>query len=84
MQHMPTKEVVIKNIEEMSRVLKNGGLYKIDPPIGARSKFKEMIIPKMVRFVPPLIGHYKLKLTPTYRGVVSLRKRCRQFYRVTI
>jgi len=69
MQHMPTKEVLIKNIEEMSRVLKNGGLYKIDPPIGARSKFKEMIIPKMVRFVPPLIGHYKLELTPTYRGV---------------
>jgi ubiquinone/menaquinone biosynthesis C-methylase UbiE len=69
MQHMPTKEVVIRNIEEVSRVLKNGGLYKIDSPIGTRSKFKEMIISRMVRFVPPLIGHCKLKLTPTYRGV---------------
>lgn len=74
MRHMPTKEVVIKNIEDMSRVLKTGGLYKIDPPIGTRSKFKEMIIPKIVRFVPPLIGVNKQKWTPTYRGTCFIEK----------
>lgn len=31
MQHMPSEEVITKNIEEVSRVLKEGGLYKIDP-----------------------------------------------------
>jgi len=73
MRHMPTKEVVIKNIEDMSRVLKNGGLYKIDPPIGtARGR----IISKMVNFVLPLLDrhNYKLKLTPTYRGTLFTEK----------
>lgn len=73
MQHMPTKEVVIKNIEEMSRVLKKDGLYKIDPAIRTHSRFKEMIISKivtskMVRFAAPLLGLDKLVLTPSWRG----------------
>lgn len=66
MRHMPTKEVVIKNIEDMSRVLKKGGLYKIDPPIGTVCA---RIVSKMVFSVLRLVGHYKSKSTPTYRGI---------------
>ena len=73
MRHMPTKQVVIKNIEDMSRVLKNGGLYKIDPPIGT---VRARIISKVVKFVLPLLDrhNYKLKLTPTYRGTLFTEK----------
>ena len=73
MQHMPTQAVVIKNIAEIGRVLKNDGLYKIDPVINAHSQIVETIISKaissrMTRFCAPLIGIDKFVVTPTWRG----------------
>lgn len=75
MQHMPTKEVVVKNIEEMARILKKGGLYKIDPKITTRSRFKEFVISKLVRpIVLSFLVKDKLKSTPTFEGVSFAEK----------
>ena len=73
MQHMPTKAIVTKNIAEIGRVLKNGGLYKIDPVTTAHPKIVEAIISKTVssritKFCAPLFGIDKLVVTPTWRG----------------
>jgi SAM-dependent methyltransferase len=73
MQHMPTKDVVVKNIGEIARVLKNGGLYKIDPAVSAHSGLVETVISKavssrVVRFCASLLGMDELVVTPTWRG----------------
>lgn len=73
MQHMPTQAVVLKNIAEIGRVLKDGGLYKVDPVLRAHSKTVETIISKIVgsritKFCAPLFGIDKLVVTPTWRG----------------
>jgi len=73
MQHMPTKEVVVKNIREISRVLRKNGLYKIDPAISSHSRFVEAVISKVVgwkmaRFAAPILGLDRLVSTPTWRG----------------
>ena len=73
MQHMPTQAIVIKNIAEIARVLKNAGLYKIDPAISAHSKIVETIISKVLsskipKFCAPLLGIDKFVVTPTWRG----------------
>jgi SAM-dependent methyltransferase len=73
MQHMPTQAVVIKNIAEIGRVLKNGGLYKIDPAISAHSKIVEAIISRAIssritKFCAPLLRIDKFVVTPTWRG----------------
>jgi ubiquinone/menaquinone biosynthesis C-methylase UbiE len=73
MQHMPTKEIVIKNIGEIARVLRNGGLYKIDLIVGTHSKSVERLISKAVdsravRLGALLFRIDKLVLTSTWRG----------------
>ena len=73
MQHMPTQAVVLKNIAEIGRVLKDGGLYKVDPVIRAHSKTVEALIFQVVgsritTFCAPLFGIDKLIATPTWRG----------------
>jgi SAM-dependent methyltransferase len=73
MQHMPTQAVVFKNIAEIGRVLKAGGLYKVDPVLRTHSKTVETIISKVVgsripKFWAPLFGIDKLVVTPTWRG----------------
>jgi ubiquinone/menaquinone biosynthesis C-methylase UbiE len=73
MQHMPAKEIVIKNIGEIARVLRNGGLYKIDPIVGTHSKAVERLISKavdsrVVSFGASLFRIDKLVLTSTWRG----------------
>lgn len=73
MQHMPTKEVVIKNIEEIARILKIGAIYKIDPRITTRSRIKEFSISKITKLFPFLVND-KLKSTQTFRGVTFSEK----------
>ena len=73
-QHMPTKEVVIKNIGEMARVLKIGGLYKIDPALAGKLSFIDPLIPQLVksRIIKSLasfLGIDKHVLATTWRGV---------------
>ena len=73
MQHMPTKDIVIKNIEEMARVLRPGGFYKIDPVLTGHISFAEVPISRLVRSrvvrsLAPLLGMDKLVVTPTWRG----------------
>jgi ubiquinone/menaquinone biosynthesis C-methylase UbiE len=73
MQHMPRKDVVIKNIEEMARVLKPGGYYKIDPILTRHTSFIETIISKLmssetIRSWASLLGMDKQILSPTWRG----------------
>ena len=72
MQHMPTKEIVVKNIEELARILRKNGLYKIDPAT-TESRMKENIISSIARsriagIIAPLFGADKLLLSPTWRG----------------
>jgi 2-polyprenyl-3-methyl-5-hydroxy-6-metoxy-1,4-benzoquinol methylase len=72
MQHMPTKAVVIKNIEELARVLRKNGVYKIDPAT-ISSRTKEKIISKIAksktaRIIAPVFGVDRLFLGPTWRG----------------
>lgn len=74
MQHMPTKEVVIKNITEMARVLKPEGFYKIDPLLARHRSSIETVVTsvvssKVVRFFAPYLGMNRIVLTPTWRGV---------------
>jgi ubiquinone/menaquinone biosynthesis C-methylase UbiE len=74
MQHMPTKDIVIKNISEIARVLRKGGSYKIDPVIITHSKSVETLISKAVGsrtvgLCARLLGMDKLVLTTTWRGV---------------
>jgi ubiquinone/menaquinone biosynthesis C-methylase UbiE len=74
-QHMPTKDIVVKNIKEIARTLKKGGLYKIDPRITAPSRFKEFAMSKLVRpIVLPFLVKDKLKSTPTFTGVAFTEK----------
>jgi ubiquinone/menaquinone biosynthesis C-methylase UbiE len=73
MQHMPTKNTVIKNIREISRVLRNGGLYKIDPVVIARSKSVETLISKVVgsriiKLCAPLLRIDQLVINSTWHG----------------
>jgi ubiquinone/menaquinone biosynthesis C-methylase UbiE len=73
MQHMPTRETVIKNIGEIGRVLRKGGIYKIDPVVRTHPKSVETLISKavdsrIVGFFAPLFGMDKLVLTSTWRG----------------
>jgi ubiquinone/menaquinone biosynthesis C-methylase UbiE len=72
MLHMPTKEVVIKNIEEMSRFLKKGGLFKIDPPV-EKVSLRHLIL-KLFSYLPKHIRPYRLKSNVTYIGT-SLNKK---------
>jgi ubiquinone/menaquinone biosynthesis C-methylase UbiE len=72
-QHMPTKEVVIRNIEEMARILRKGGMYKIDPALIERLSFIDPLIPKLVksriiRSLAPFLGIDKHVFTTTWRG----------------
>lgn len=69
MQHMPTKDVVIKNIMEIARVLKLGGLYKIDPPVRTGKLRACHIFLRMVPYIPLLNWKLRMKLTRTYRGI---------------
>jgi ubiquinone/menaquinone biosynthesis C-methylase UbiE len=73
MQHMPTRETVIKNIKEIGRVLRNGGLYKIDPVVRTHPKSVETLISKavdsrIVGLFAPLFRMDKLVLSSTWRG----------------
>jgi ubiquinone/menaquinone biosynthesis C-methylase UbiE len=73
MQHMPTKNTIIKNIREISRVLKNGGLYKIDPVVITRSKFFETLISnvvdsRIIKLCAPLLKIDQLVVNSTWRG----------------
>jgi 2-polyprenyl-3-methyl-5-hydroxy-6-metoxy-1,4-benzoquinol methylase len=77
MQHMPTKKIVTKNIEEISRVLKRDHLYKIDPRI--RPKINEFVISKLVSpVVLPILGRMKildpLKVNSTFYGASFTEK----------
>lgn len=73
MQHMPTKEIIIKNIAEMARVLKPGGFYKIDPLLTGHGSFVETVVngllsSKVFRFFAFHLGMDRMVLTPTWRG----------------
>jgi len=73
MQHMPTKDVVIKNIHEIARTLKPGGLYKINPVVKPKELSKRLMI-RVSRLVPGLVAAVahkdRLKLTSTYTGTL--------------
>ena len=69
MIHMPTKEVVTKNIKEMARVLKKGGIYKIDFLITETPIFRELAMSQLVRPIFSFFAKDKLKSTPTYIGI---------------
>jgi SAM-dependent methyltransferase len=73
MQHMPSKEVIIKNIEEMARMLKPEGFYKIDPRVAEHSQAVENIVSRLVhsttiRSLAALFGLDKMVVSPTWRG----------------
>ena len=73
MQHMPTKEIIIKNIEEMARILKPGSFYKIDPRVTEHSPSVENIVSRLVRSkairsLASLFGLNQMVITPTWRG----------------
>lgn len=79
MQHMPTKEVVIKNVMEIARVLKSGGFYKIDPLLTRHRSFVETVTTKVVgskviRFFASYSGMDRMVLTPTWRGARFIEK----------
>lgn len=75
MMHMPNKQVVEQNLREMARVLKKGGIYKIDPTIAEPNKLKGIARSKPFK---PILSYFvirdKLKITPTYEGVVFKEK----------
>jgi len=73
MQHMPTKNVVIKNIDEIARVLKPGGFYKIDPLLTKHGTLVDtttsrLLSSRIVRYSASHLGLNKLVVTPTWRG----------------
>jgi ubiquinone/menaquinone biosynthesis C-methylase UbiE len=74
MGHMPTQEVVTKNIREIARVLKKGGVYKIDPLIKGNPIFRELATSRLTKPIISFLLKDKLKSTPTYIGVTFKEK----------
>ena len=64
-QHMPSKDVVIANIQDFSRTLKVGGLYKFDPQISKPQTLKT----KMLKVAGSAGFGDHLKSTKTFRGM---------------
>lgn len=71
MIHMPTKGVVVRNIEEIARTLRIGGIYKIDPKIKNGLGLRRFL-GKSSALAPGLFARLfkrdRLRITPTFRG----------------
>lgn len=91
-QHMPCKNIVQANIEEIARVLKKGGVFQIDFAIlqGWGQLFGILPVPRIFRKYAPntLIKlyryariHDKLKRTKTFRGVAFTKKEAQKIFK---
>jgi len=71
MIHMPSKDVVVRNIEEVARTLRIGGIYKIDPRIKSGLGLKNSLVESRA-LAPGLFARLfkqdRLTMTSTFAG----------------
>jgi ubiquinone/menaquinone biosynthesis C-methylase UbiE len=91
-QHMPCKDIVQANIDEIVRVLKKGGVFQIDFPIlqGWGQFFGIVPVPRVFRKYTPtaLVRLYRyvrihdeLTRTETFRGATFTKKEAQKMFK---